>query len=81
MSVIKVEDIAHVRFAAPDLEKMQSFLGDFGLNSTFHEDGRLYAEWDTTYEKLQFWLGVYRKALEDANGDETHQKSSSPELS
>ena len=43
MSVIKVEDIAHVRFAAPDLEKMQSFLDDFGLKSTFHEDGRLYA--------------------------------------
>ena len=39
-----------------------------------NEDGRLYAEWDTTYEKVQFWLGVYRKALEDADGDETHHK-------
>ena len=39
-----------------------------------NEDGSLYAEWDITYEKLQFWLGVYRKALEDANGDETHHK-------
>ena len=37
-------------------------------------DGSLYAEWGTTYEKLQFWLGVYRKAPEDANGDKTHHK-------
>ncbi len=43
MSVIKIEDIAHVRFAAPDLAKMQSFLTDFGLQSDINEDGRLYA--------------------------------------
>ncbi len=36
------------------------------------KEGRLYAEWDTTYEKWQFWLGVYRKALENANGDKSH---------
>jgi hypothetical protein len=46
--------------------------GPFGTMT--NEDGSLYAEWDTTYEKLQFWLGVYRKALDDANGDETHHK-------
>lgn len=41
MTVIKVEDIAHVRFAAPDLAKMRSFLEDFGLDC-FAQDGRLY---------------------------------------
>jgi len=29
--MIKVKDIAYVRFAAPDLEAMERFLGDFGL--------------------------------------------------
>lgn len=41
MSVIKVEDIAHVRFAAPDLCVMRSFLEDFGLRP-FEAAGRLY---------------------------------------
>lgn len=44
MSVTKIEDIAHVRFRAPDLEKMAQFLADFGLLPA--EDGtradRLY---------------------------------------
>ena len=43
MSVIRIEDIAHVRYAAPDLGTMRSFLQDFGL-STFEADGRLYAK-------------------------------------
>ena len=43
MAIIKVEDIAHVRFAAPDLALMQAFLEDFGLSS-FEEGGRLYAK-------------------------------------
>mgnify|MGYP000861802683 CR=1 FL=1 len=43
MTVIKVEDIAHVRFAAPDLAVMRSFLDDFGL-SAFEEGGRLYGK-------------------------------------
>ncbi len=43
MSVIKVEDIAHVRFAAPDLAAMRSFLEDFGLRC-FERDGRLYGQ-------------------------------------
>lgn len=42
MAIINVEDIAHVRFAAPDLHQMESFLTDFGF-STFREGGRLYA--------------------------------------
>ncbi len=41
MPVIKVEDIAHVRFAAPDFAEMRSFLTDFGFES-FEEGGRLY---------------------------------------
>lgn len=42
MAIIKVEDIAHVRFAAPDLGAMQSFLEDFGLACSTGPDGRLY---------------------------------------
>ena len=41
MAIINVEDIAHVRFAAPDLAQMEAFLQDFGLE-TFEQDGRLY---------------------------------------
>ena len=41
MAVIKVEDIAHVRFAAPDLALMRAFLEDFGLQC-FEEGERLY---------------------------------------
>ena len=43
MSVIRIEDIAHVRFAAPDLAAMQAFLEDFGLNCESAADGRLFA--------------------------------------
>ena len=43
MPIIKVEDIAHVRFAAPDLALMRSFLDDFGLNC-FEANGKLYAK-------------------------------------
>jgi catechol 2,3-dioxygenase-like lactoylglutathione lyase family enzyme len=43
MSVIKVEDIAHVRFSAPDLAVMRAFLEDFGLE-VFEADGRLYGK-------------------------------------
>lgn len=41
MSVIRIEDIAHVRFAAPDLGVMRAFLEDFGLQ-VLEADGRLY---------------------------------------
>lgn len=43
MPVIKVEDIAHVRFAAPDLGTMRAFLEDFGLE-VFEAGGRLYGK-------------------------------------
>lgn len=43
MPVIKVEDIAHVRFAAPDLSAMRGFLEDFGL-TCFEAGGRLYGK-------------------------------------
>ena len=42
MAVICIEDIAHVRYSAPDLSTMDAFLRDFGF-ATFEADGRLYA--------------------------------------
>lgn len=42
MPIIRVEDIAHVRFSAPDLPVMRDFLEDFGM-TCFEQDGRLYA--------------------------------------
>jgi len=42
MSIIKVEDIAFVRFRAPDLARMQSFLEDFGMTRVETPDGRLH---------------------------------------
>ena len=39
---MRVEDISHVLFRAPDLPKMAKFLGDFGLIA-HNIDGRLYA--------------------------------------
>lgn len=43
MSGIKVEDIAHVRFGAPDLAAMKAFLQDFGLVPIEGNDDTLYA--------------------------------------
>ena len=41
--MIKVEDIAYVRFGAPDLDKMRQFLSDFGLVVNTGPDGVLYS--------------------------------------
>ena len=41
--MIKVRDLAYVRFAAPDLEAMERFVTDFGLVVTAREDDVLYA--------------------------------------
>lgn len=43
MSIIKIEDIAHVRFSAPDLEAMRAFLVEFGLTPVTHTNGTLFA--------------------------------------
>ena len=43
MSVIRIQDIAHVRYAAPDLAAMRAFLEDFGMTA-FEQDGRLYGK-------------------------------------
>jgi catechol 2,3-dioxygenase-like lactoylglutathione lyase family enzyme len=43
MSTIKIEDIAHVRFSAPDLDAMHAFLVEFGLKPVQSDDGILYA--------------------------------------
>lgn len=42
MAVINVEDIAHVRYSAPDLAAMRAFLKDFGF-TTFEAEGKLFA--------------------------------------
>lgn len=42
MSIIRIEDIAHVRYAAPDLAAMRGFLEDFGM-TCFEHGERLYA--------------------------------------
>ena len=41
--MIRIEDISHVRFSAPDLAEMQRFLTAFGLESAIFSDGALYA--------------------------------------
>lgn len=41
MSTIKVEDVAFVRFRAPDLSAMRSYLEDFGLTAVEATDQRL----------------------------------------
>lgn len=43
MSLIKIADISHVRFTAPDLGEMQRFLEEFGLHPALWQDGTLYA--------------------------------------
>ena len=40
--MIKVQDIAYVRFSAPDLDAMQRFAADFGLVLTARENDVLY---------------------------------------
>lgn len=40
--MIKVDDIAFVRFSAPDLDKMETFLTDFGLVRAHRDDKTLY---------------------------------------
>jgi len=43
MSTIKIEDVAFVRFRAPDLAEMRKFLEDFGLAIVEATDSRLVA--------------------------------------
>lgn len=43
MSTIKIEDVAFVRFRAPDLTQMRGFLDDFGLTVAEATDSRLIA--------------------------------------
>lgn len=40
--MIKIQDIAYVAYRAPDLDKMESFLTDFGLTRADRTDDRLY---------------------------------------
>ena len=43
MSTIKIEDVAFVRFRAPDLTEMRGFLDDFGLTVAEATDSRIVA--------------------------------------
>jgi catechol 2,3-dioxygenase-like lactoylglutathione lyase family enzyme len=43
MSTIKIEDVAYVRFQAPDLAQMRAFLEDFGFAVAEASDSRLVA--------------------------------------
>jgi catechol 2,3-dioxygenase-like lactoylglutathione lyase family enzyme len=43
MSLIRIEDIAFVRFRAPDLDRMRAFLDDFGLQVIDQDARRLFA--------------------------------------
>jgi catechol 2,3-dioxygenase-like lactoylglutathione lyase family enzyme len=43
MSLIKIADIAHVRFTAPDLAEMRAFQEEFGLRPVASPEGVLYA--------------------------------------
>jgi catechol 2,3-dioxygenase-like lactoylglutathione lyase family enzyme len=43
MSVIRIKDIAYVRFSAPDLDAMEQFLGEFGLSRAERRDNVLFA--------------------------------------
>ena len=40
--MIKVVDVAYARFAAPDLDRMETFLLDFGLTRQHRDDKTLY---------------------------------------
>jgi len=40
--MIRVTDIAYVRFRAPDLDQMETFLGEFGMARARRSDDRLY---------------------------------------
>jgi catechol 2,3-dioxygenase-like lactoylglutathione lyase family enzyme len=41
--MIKVKDLAYVRFGAPDLETMEKFVTDFGMVTIHRDEERLYA--------------------------------------
>src|SRR6516164_6573795 len=42
MPIIKVKDIFHVRLSAPDLDRMEQFLVDFGMTRAARTDRALY---------------------------------------
>lgn len=80
MSVIKVQDIAHVRYAAPDLGAMRSFLEDFGMKC-FEAGGRLYGKGTdgrpffhvTEPGKAEFLaVGFFARSIEDLEILATH---------
>lgn len=73
MPVICIEDIAHVRFCAPDLAQMARFLGDFGLDSAICDnvlyargsDGRAYIHMTERGPARFAGLGLRAASLDD----------------
>ena len=43
MTGIKIEDVAYVRFRAPDLDLMKAYLADFGLVVTEERPDQIFA--------------------------------------
>ncbi len=72
--MIKVEDIAYVRFAAPDLNAMERFLTDFGLVVNARDGNRLYARGTDTSPYVHVTesgeAGFRGVAFEAASADE-----------
>ena len=73
MSIIQIEDIAHVRFAAPDLVAMQAFLEDFGMHCSRSgemlyargNDGRPFVHSTETGSPRFLALGLRAASVQD----------------
>ncbi len=72
--MIKVQDIAYARFAAPDLDAMERFVSDFGLVVTARRDDVLYARGTDPSPYLHITergdAGFRGVAFEAASGDD-----------
>ncbi len=50
--MIRINDLAHIRFRAPDLDRMESFLTDFGLVRSARTDTALYMRGADTHHHI-----------------------------
>ena len=66
MSIIKIADISHVRFTAPDLQRMEDFLVQFGLAPALWSDGALYARDPATFSASTARLDALAQELANA---------------
>ncbi|MES2257407.1 MAG: VOC family protein [Pseudomonadota bacterium] len=73
--MIAIQDIAYVRYGAPDLDGMQAFLEDFGLHLSHRSDTSLYMRaannspfvhvTERTEQAAHIGFGLRAKSLED----------------